>query len=146
MNPMTTPTVETPQHAAPSRRGDKIFKGLATGAGIIILLALAGVAIFLTYEGYPALTTPTSHMPNQETFVAYVWPLIFGTLLAAALAILIATPLAIGVALFISHYCPRRIATSVGYVVDLLAAVPSVVYGLWGIFYLAPRLVPLYGW
>jgi phosphate transport system permease protein len=85
-------------------------------------------------------------MPNQETFAAYVWPLIFGTLLAAALAILIATPLSIGVALFISHYCPRRIASSLGYVIDLLAAVPSVVYGLWGIFFLAPRLVPLYGW
>ncbi|MDN5855748.1 MAG: phosphate ABC transporter permease subunit PstC, partial [Actinomycetia bacterium] len=72
--------------------------------------------------------------------------LVYGTLFAAALALLIATPLAIAVALFISHYAPRRIGQLVGYVVDLLAAVPSVVYGLWGIAFLAGELVPIYRW
>ena len=67
-------------------------------------------------------------------------------MLAATLALLIATPLSIGVALFISHYAPRRLAGSLGYLVDLLAAVPSVIYGLWGIFFLAPRMVPIYDW
>jgi phosphate transport system permease protein len=70
----------------------------------------------------------------------------FGTVLAAAIALAIATPLSVGVALFISHYAPRRLVGPLGYVIDLLAAVPSVVYGLWGIFYLAPRMVPLFGW
>src|SRR5205085_5131035 len=81
-----------------------------------------------------------------DTFIAYVWPLIFGTLLGAGLALLIATPLSIGVALFISHYAPRRLATLLGSLIDLLAALPSVVYGLWGIFFLAPRMVPLFEW
>jgi len=59
---------------------------------------------------------------------------------------LVAFPLAIGIALFISHYAPRRIATTLGYLVDLLAAVPSVVYGLWGAVILAPAMQPLYVW
>ena len=59
---------------------------------------------------------------------------------------MLATPLAIGVALAVSHYAPRRLAAPLGYMVDLLAAVPSVVYGLWGIGFLGPRLVPLYEW
>jgi phosphate transport system permease protein len=64
----------------------------------------------------------------------------------AALALAIAVPIAIGVALFISHYAPRRIAQALGYVIDLLAAVPSVVFGLWGIGVLAPTLQPFYQW
>jgi phosphate transport system permease protein len=58
----------------------------------------------------------------------------------------IATPLAIGIALFISHYAPRRVAQTLGYIIDLLAAVPSVVFGLWGIVVLAPFLQPFYTW
>src|SRR5207253_1250185 len=79
---------------------------------------------------------------GASSFLAFVWPLLFGTLLAAFLALLIATPLALGVALVISHYAPRRLARPIGYLVDLLAAVPSVVYGLWGIGYLGSRLAP----
>ncbi len=130
----------------PRSRGDRIFSGFATGAGALILLTLAGVALFLTYEGIPAFTANADEIPGGDGIVAYIWPLVFGTLLAAALALLIATPLSIGVALFISHYAPRRLAAPLGYLVDLLAAVPSIVYGLWGIFYLAPRMVPLYVW
>jgi phosphate transport system permease protein len=71
---------------------------------------------------------------------------LFGTLLAAVVALVVATPLAVGIALFITHYAPRRVAQSLGYVVDLLAAIPSIVYGFWGIAWLAPRLVPFYRW
>ncbi len=130
----------------PRSRGDRIFSGFATAAGALILLTLAGVALFLTYEGVPAFTANADQIPGGDGIVAYIWPLVFGTLLAAALALLIATPLSVGVALFISHYAPRRLAAPLGYLVDLLAAVPSIVYGLWGIFYLAPRMVPLYIW
>ena len=59
---------------------------------------------------------------------------------------MLATPLALGVALAVSHYAPKRLAVPIGYLVDLLAAVPSVVYGLWGIGFLGPRLVPAYEW
>lgn len=128
------------------RPGDRVFEGLTRGAGYIILVALAGVAIFLTVEGFPALGAGEGDLPGATNFVAYVWPLLFGTLLAALVALVIATPLALGVALVISHYAPRRMATPLGYVVDLLAAVPSVVYGLWGLAFLGPRLVPVYGW
>ncbi|MGO3315323.1 MAG: phosphate ABC transporter permease subunit PstC, partial [Brachybacterium tyrofermentans] len=71
-------------------------------------------------------------------------PLIFGTILAAAIALAIAIPVSIGIALFISHYAPRRLASGLGYMIDLLAAVPSVVYGLWGGIWLVPKLEPLY--
>jgi phosphate transport system permease protein len=128
------------------RPGDAVFAGLARGAGVTILVALAGVALFLTLQGAPALTAPGSAMDGKSGIVLYVWPLLFGTLLAAVLAMLVATPLAIGVALVISHFAPRRAARGMGYLVDLLAAVPSVVYGLWGIDFLGYRIVPFYGW
>ncbi|SJN22169.1 Phosphate transport system permease protein PstC (TC 3.A.1.7.1) [Mycetocola reblochoni REB411] len=65
---------------------------------------------------------------------------------SSALALLIAVPLSMGVALFITHYAPRRLAQVLGYVIDLLAAVPSVVFGLWGINVLAPAVQPVYSW
>jgi phosphate transport system permease protein len=129
-----------------SQRGDQVFPSLAKSAGILILVALAGVAIFLTLEGIPAITAPASSMGGESSIILYVWPLLFGTLLAAFLALVFAAPLAIGVALVISHYAPRRLAKPVGYLIDLLAAVPSVVYGLWGLAVLGPRIYPVYDW
>lgn len=131
---------------AATRRGDAVFKSLATAAAVMILAALAGVAIFLTLEGMPALQAQPGVLGGKDNIVLYVWPLIYGTLLAAAIAIVIAAPLSIGLALVISHYAPRRLAKSFGYLIDLLAAVPSVVYGLWGIEFLGPRLGRAYGW
>ncbi len=127
------------------RRGDVVFAGLARAAGIAILVALAGVALFLTVESVPAITT-ASDAAGEAGVLVYVWPLLFGTLLAAALAIAIAAPLSIAVALIISHYAPRRLAKPIGYLIDLLAAVPSVVYGLWGIAFLGPFVYDVYGW
>jgi phosphate transport system permease protein len=136
------------QRSAPGtgQRGDRVFAGSAKAAGIFILVILTGVAIFLLAEALPALTAPAEDVPGGEGVAAYVGPLIFGTLLAAVLALLIGTPLAVAIALFIAYYAPRRLAQGLGYVVDLLAAVPSIVYGFWGIFWLAPRLVPFYEW
>ncbi len=142
-------TSQAPQELAPDRvsqRGDQVFAAIAKAAGIVILVALAGVAIFLTLEGAPAITAAEASMGGKSNIVLYVWPLLYGTLLAAVLAMLIATPLAFGVALVISHYAPRRMSKPVGYLIDLLAAVPSVVYGLWGIAFLGPRIVPFYQW
>jgi phosphate transport system permease protein len=128
------------------RPGDRVFAATTRAAGYVILIALAGVAIFLTAKGLPALGADRDDLAGAASLAAYVWPLLFGTLLAALLAILIATPLALGVALVISHYAPPRLATPLGYVVDLLAAIPSVVYGLWGLAFLGPRLFPVYDW
>ncbi|HYQ79607.1 MAG TPA: phosphate ABC transporter permease subunit PstC, partial [Solirubrobacterales bacterium] len=78
--------------------------------------------------------------------IEYIAPLAFGTVLAATLAVILAVPLAVAVAVFISHIAPKRLVLLLGFLVDLLAAVPSVVYGLWGIFVLGPAAVPVLEW
>jgi phosphate transport system permease protein len=130
----------------PSRAGDRIFSALVTAAGVLILAILAGVAIFLLVRGWPALTAKADELPDGETFLSYVWPLAFGTILSSTIAIIIAVPLAVGVALFISFFAPRRLANLLGALVDLLAAIPSVIYGLWGIAVLGPAAVGLQEW
>ncbi|GAA1799177.1 phosphate ABC transporter permease subunit PstC [Leucobacter iarius] len=127
--------------------GDRIFSRSAIFAGSMILVTLAAVAIFLITRSLPAfVATKESASLLTSNFWAYVGPLIFGTVWAAVLALLIALPLSIGIALFISHYAPRKLAQVLGYVVDLLAAVPSVVFGLWGIGVLAPAVQPVFVW
>ena len=120
-----------------------MFGGVSRGAGVLILVVLAAVALFLVKEALPAFTSGDA----DESFLSYVGPLVFGTVWAAFLALVIATPLAMAVALFTSHYAPRRLAAPLGYFIDLLAAVPSVVYGLWGSLVLAPVLArSVYPW
>jgi phosphate transport system permease protein len=104
------------------------------------------VAAFLLREGWPALTADASAIPGGDGLAAYIGPLVFGTVLSAGLAILIAVPLAVAVSLFITFYAPRRLAGALGSVVDLLAAVPSIVFGLWGIAVLGPASVDLQRW
>jgi phosphate transport system permease protein len=135
--PISEPTSLTD---APGRLGDKIFGGLSKGAGILILVTLAAVGVFLLTEAWPALTTDLTVLDGGDTMLEYVGPLVFGTILAATLALLIATPLAVAVALFVTHYAPKRLSATLGSFVDLLAAIPSIVYGLWGITVLAPLL------
>jgi phosphate transport system permease protein len=130
----------------PSRAGDRIFAGIATGAGVTILAILAGVALFLLAKGWPALTAKAEELPGGETFLHYVWPLAFGTIISSTIAIVLAVPLAVGVALFITHFAPKRIANTLGALIDLLAAIPSVIYGLWGIAVLGPAAVGLQRW
>jgi phosphate transport system permease protein len=142
---MTAPTVRT---RPVQRIGDRVFSGSALAAGSIILGALALVAGFLVLQSIPAFTTPPDEISilQGETLWDYAWPLIFGTVWAALLALIIAIPISLGIALFISHYAPRRLAQTLGYIVDLLAAVPSVVFGLWGGNVLAPLVQPFYVW
>jgi phosphate transport system permease protein len=150
----TRPEPSPPAPAAPTtyavkavvQPGDRIFAGSATIAGVLILVVLAGVAAFLVVEAIPAIIAPAEAIPGGNGLVAYIAPLVFGTLLAALIALLVATPLAVSVALFITHYAPRRVAQSLGYLVDLLAAVPSIIYGLWGVAVLAPATVGLSTW
>jgi phosphate transport system permease protein len=137
-----------------SRPADRIFLGLSTGAAASIMVILAGVAIFLIVRAIPAITANWATNPgldagataHHNTFWGYVAPLIWGTIFVSAIALIIGAPIAIGIALFISHYAPRRLAGILGYLVDLLAAVPSIVFGLWGIFIVRPFLLPLTGW
>jgi phosphate transport system permease protein len=132
---------------AKQRPADRIFASSTVIAGSLILAALAAVAVFLVAQSIPALVVdPAELKGSPSSFWAYVGPLAFGTVWAAFLALLMALPISLGIALFISHYAPRRIAQGLGYIVDLLAAVPSVVFGLWGIKVLAPAVTPLYTW
>ncbi len=140
-----TPDATHELRHSPKRFGDTLFKGLTTGSGIAILGLLAAVAAFLVGMSIPALTADASELPFGE-FWSYVAPYAFGTVWAAALAMLFAVPLSIGIALFLTHYAPKRVRQVFGYIIDLLAAVPSVVFGLWGINVLAPQIRPFYVW
>ncbi|MGO1467292.1 MAG: phosphate ABC transporter permease subunit PstC [Microbacterium gubbeenense] len=141
------------QHPSPATRirarkrpGDLAFSGASLGAGIIILIVLAATAFFLIAQSIPAFATDPDDNPmlEGESFWSYAVPLLFGTLWSSLLALFIATPIAIGIALFISHYAPRKLAAVLGYVIDLLAAVPSVVFGLWGALFFSSFLQPFY--
>jgi phosphate transport system permease protein len=136
------------------RASDSIFLGLSAGSASLIMVILAGVAIFLIIKGIPAITANWATNPDLNSiqnpahvpwasFWAYVAPLLWGSIWSALIAMVLGAPVAIGIALFISHYAPRRIAGFLGYIVDLLAAVPSIVFGLWGIIVIRPFLLPL---
>ncbi|GGU47231.1 phosphate ABC transporter permease subunit PstC [Nocardioides albus] len=126
--------------------GDVVFRGIAVIAATLIMVALAAVFIFLGIEGIPGFSVDEQHYAGQGSFLGLVVPLLYATMYAAVLALIVAVPFSVAIALFISHYAPRRIATPVAYVIDLLAAVPSVVFGLWGAVVLGPYLVPTHAW
>lgn len=131
---------------ARARAGDRVFSGLATGSGVLIVIILAGVATFLVARAVPAFTAVASAVPGGQGVLPYVWPLLFGTVISSAIALVVGAPLGVGIALFITHYAPKRLATALGYLVDLLAAIPSIIIGLWGIIVFAPALTPVYLW
>lgn len=125
---------------------DKAFAGVALAAGCLILVVLFSVAVFLLVQSIPAWQAPEADITGGEGFWSYIWPIVIGTLIAAAIAMALATPVGIFVALFISHFAPRKLAMGFGYLIDLLAAIPSVIYGAWGYIFLAPLLASAYDW
>jgi len=129
-----------------SRRGDRTFAAIVRLAAFTILAALVAVFVFLAIEGWSGFTSVPATYAPFTSFLSYIWPLVLSTILASAIAVIVAVPFAIGIALFISHYAPRRLSSVLAYLVDLLAAVPSVVFGLWGGRYLAGYLQPLQVW
>jgi phosphate transport system permease protein len=132
------------------RRGDAVFAALARGSGIVLLAIMAAIAAFLLLQAIPAIAADHTNFlttlgwdPDSTPATFGIGSLAFGSVLTSLLALLMGVPVAIGVALVTSHYAPRWIATPLGYMVDLLAAVPSVVFGLWGLVYLVPAMIPL---
>ncbi|WP_067782038.1 phosphate ABC transporter permease subunit PstC [Actinomyces vulturis] len=147
---MTSATTQS-HHQAPGAVGNTIFAGAARGAGLVIMAVLALVAAFLIIQALPALSASKDDLAavdfmRGKSFAGYVAPLVFGTVLSSAIALFIAVPLSVAVALFISHLAPRYLAHPLGYLVDLLAAIPSVVFGLWGFLWLIPRVEPAMAW
>jgi phosphate transport system permease protein len=115
------------------------FRGLSTAASAMVLVIIVAIAIFLISKAVPALRADTENFltykawfPNDTQPKFGIAALAFGTVLSSIIALIVAVPVALGIALFLSHYAPRRLATPLGFIIDLLAAVPSVVFGLWG--------------
>jgi phosphate transport system permease protein len=143
--PVTGPPAQEPPSLEVASYGDRVFRWLLTLGAVSIPLLLG----FLVYElwmgsrlaidkfGLDFVTTSTWD-PVAEQFGAF--PLIFGTLISSAVALVIAVPLSLGVAIYLSEFAPKSVRQPVAFLIGLLAAIPSVVYGLWGIFVLVPIL------
>ena len=140
MMPSLIPTRGAPPgHAV----GEIVFRFACAAAATLLMAALAGLVISLIVGGWPALSTfglsflvTTSWNPVTEVYGA-AGP-IAGTLITSFLALAIALPLALGVALFLVEFCPPLLARPIAIAVELLAGIPSIVYGMWGLFVLAP--------
>ncbi|MFF9816750.1 phosphate ABC transporter permease subunit PstC [Streptomyces sp. NPDC014006] len=148
------PAAETKRAArGATRPGDRIFLGLSRGSGIFLLVVMAAIAVFLTYRASIAISKDDGNFlttfdwnTNVDPPVFGIAVLAFGTVVSSIIAMALAVPVAVGIALFLTHYAPRRLSGVIAYVVDLLAAVPSIVYGLWGALILVPHLGGLYSW
>ena len=145
----------SPWGRAQPRVGDRIFRRLAQASGVLIVVLIVAIGGFLLLRAMPALKR------NQENFFSYggnwvtadtsamhfgIFDLLQVTVFVSLFALILAMPTALGVAIFITQYAPRRIAGPLAYAVDLLAAVPSIVYGVWGLYVLAPQLQPIATW
>jgi phosphate transport system permease protein len=154
---MTTITGHSELDASPSgdrastrRIGDRVFSGLATGSGVVVVAIIGAVAVFLLSQAIPSLAKDKANF-----FADRVWDvggaqlkfgipdLLWVTVISSIFAMAIAVPIAIGVALFLTQYAPARLARPFAYLVDLLAAVPSIVYGLWGAYLLIGYVKPV---
>jgi phosphate ABC transporter permease protein PstC len=153
----TTPDVRTGgrsilERSPSARRADPLFRVLLVGLAGLILALIAFFFVYLITKAQPAL----SHQGvfsflftndwNPSKAIYGAWPLVVGTLITAAIALVIGVPVAVATALFITELAPRRVRGPLTILVELLAAVPSVVYGLWGIFVLIPKLKPAEQW
>ncbi|MGV3067513.1 phosphate ABC transporter permease PstC [Proteus mirabilis] len=128
---------------APSKRGDVIFSALVRLAALITLLLLAGIIVSLIFASWPSiqqfglsfLWTKEWDPPAQE-FGALV-P-IYGTVVTSIIALIISVPVSFGIALFLTELAPNWLKRPLGIAIELLAAIPSIVYGMWGLFIFAP--------
>ena len=140
---------------APGRRVDDAFGLLVLAAGLMVLVILAGIAFATTRKAWPAFShqgisfvTTNDWVPSEDRYGALAF--IYGTLVSSFIALVIAVPISVGIALFTQEVVGRRFRRPVVYLIDLLAAIPSVVYGLWGVLVFAPAVQPVYetinGW
>ena len=145
-----TETRVIPQSPPPERRrvapwGDAVFSLAAHGAAWLTLALLAGILVSLLVQAAPAIQTfglpflwTAEWDPVKEKFGGLV--MIYGTLMTSAIALIIAVPVSFGIALFLTEMCPGWLKRPLGIAVELLAAVPSIVYGMWGLLVFSPIL------
>ena len=131
------------------RRADAAFRWASTAAGAAVLAVLLLIVVTMAAKALPVLRhtgvgflTHRRWNPPEKLFGAFGF--IFGTLVSATIAMVLAVPVSIGIALFVTHIAPLRLRRPVTYVLDLLAVIPSVVFGFWGIVFLSKRIVGVY--
>lgn len=131
--------------------GDRVFRGTTLLFAACVIAAIALLAYLLVTDSLPAIRQFSWRFllgrtwdPVHERFGAL--PFVYGTVVSAALALLLATPISLGAAVFLSELAPPWLRNPLSFLVELLAAVPSVVYGIWGIFVLVPALRPAEAW
>jgi len=136
-----------------SKVGDQVFRGMAGSSGLIIVLLVLFVGVFLLWLALPSLRQNTANFLTSRDWVVAGNELSFGiagllwtTALTAVMAMVLAVPVAVGVALFLTQYLHKRASGPLSFVVDLLAAVPSIIFGLWGLTVLGPFLSPAGDW
>ncbi|MFD8233595.1 phosphate ABC transporter permease subunit PstC [Streptomyces sp. NPDC059696] len=151
--PAPQPDLDKRAARGATRPGDRIFLGLSRGSGILLLVIMAAIAVFLTYRATLAISKDEGNFLTTFQWDTNLVPpnfgiavLAFGTVVSSIVAMVIAVPVAVAIALFLTHYAPRRIRGPIAYVIDLLAAVPSIVYGLWGALVLVPNMTGLFSW
>ena len=135
------------------RLGDRIFGGLTRGSAGFVIVLVALIATFLLVKSVPSIAddkdnflTSTNWSPEPGNLHFGIAALLWVTVIISIIAMIIAMPIAIGVALFVTQYAPQRLRKPVAYVIDLLAAIPSIIYGIWGAFILTPKLTPVERW
>lgn len=134
-----------------ARRGSQLFKLVAAAAGSTIVIAIVLIAVFLLVRAVPSLRadhanffTSAEFETTKASHLAFgIRDLFMVTVLSSITALVLAVPVAVGIAVFLTQYAPQRLARPFAAMVDLLAAVPSIIFGLWGIFVLAPKLEPV---
>lgn len=138
-----------------SHLGDRVFRRLAEGSGVLIVVLIASIGGFLLWRAWPALKrnrenffTYAGHWVTTDTSAMHfgIADLLKVTTFVSMFALVLAMPVALGVAIYLTHYAPRPLAGPLAYLIDLLAAVPSIIYGMWGLHVLAPQLLPVAGW
>ena len=141
----TSQSAASPISGESVRRGDRVFGGLSKGAGTLVLVIMAAIAVFLIWRAVPSFgsntgsfLTETRWLPDADPPVFGIAALAFGTIVSSIIAMTLAVPIGIGIALFIVLYAPRPLATTLAFITDLLAAVPSIIFGLWGLQVLLP--------
>ncbi len=153
---MSTTVVEPKQTPTPRvitterRLTDKIFRGVVTGGGLISLTLLGLIGFFLVYNGFEAMRNAglafltgfdwVDAVPENNQAASYgIGAMLYGTIVTGVLAMVMGVPVAVGTALFLSYYAPEWLKKPMVVVVDVMAAIPSIVYGLWGFFVLMPH-------
>ncbi len=156
--PLTSPGsplgADTPLPLAQSHtRGDTIFRSVSVACGASVLVIMAMIAIFLSIQAWPALASmgprfliDTGWTPDGPSGNFGVAAVLAGTVEVAAISLIVAMPVAIGTALFINEVAPPVLRRPLTSLVDLLAALPSLIYGIWGVFFLQPRVRGLAQW